>query len=544
MSKVAIYIRVSSVYQLDGDSLPIQRTDLKSYATMILECNDYVIFEDAGFSAGTTKRPKYQEMMLRIRQGEFTHLLVWKIDRISRNILDFCDLYQELKDLNVSFVSKMEQFDTSNAVGQALLKIILVFAELERHNASERSKAVLLAKAAAGEYTGFRIPFGYRRCKETNEYSIDEKEADIVRKIFDMYEAGHTSHAISVYLNELTLEKRIKKVWVSATIDRMLTNVFYTGVLRYNLRSYDSNKKWVINAPEDLVLLENDHPSIIGPIQFQKCLELYLHRKEHHFQHRTPLFADLLFCFEDNETLQWKKENPRIIESPSTYCCPRCACKNHRCINDAEIGSFILNYLSNLLRTYRRWTPEIPELTLKKSLFRGKNFQTIKALDKTDWSDFFNMIRNSRSVNPTFSEETVKSLKFDIQLEQRGIEKLNRLYNYVDSDMSEEEYLEYLDKMEGRIQSLTAKLKSMTKQNTNQIPEDIDFLYECHIFFMQYKLYHLNEIDFAELYDKVPFYELKHFLNRVIHRIYFENGRISAISFMNEHNHAHHFMYQ
>lgn len=140
-TKVAIYIRVSTSFQVDKDSLPMQRSDLVSYAKLILDTENYEIFEDAGYSGKNTDRPAYQEMMSRVRNGEFTHILVWKIDRISRNLLDFANMYQELKDLNVTFVSKSEQFQTNTAMGEAMLKIILVFAELERNMTSERVTA-------------------------------------------------------------------------------------------------------------------------------------------------------------------------------------------------------------------------------------------------------------------------------------------------------------------------------------------------------------------------------------------------------------------
>lgn len=72
-----------------------------------------------------------------------------------------------------------------------------------------------------------------------------------------------------------------------------------------------------------------------------------------------------------------------------------------------------------------------------------------------------------------FNEDSVKSLNYNIQLEQRGIEKLNQLYIYADSDMSEEKYLEEKDKIETKLQVLTTNLKRISKQNTKQIPEDI-----------------------------------------------------------------------
>ena len=113
--KVAIYIRVSTHWQVDKESLPVQRQDLISYCKLILNTDNYVIFEDPGYSAKNTDRPDFQRMMARVRTGEFTHILVWKIDRISRNLLDFAAMYQELKELGVTFVSKNEQFDTSTA---------------------------------------------------------------------------------------------------------------------------------------------------------------------------------------------------------------------------------------------------------------------------------------------------------------------------------------------------------------------------------------------------------------------------------------------
>lgn len=127
-TRVAIYVRVSTTYQVDKDSLPMQRQDLVACSKLILGTDDYVIFEYAGYSGKNMDRPKFQEMMSQIRAGLFTHLLVWKIDRISRNLLDLAGMYSELKVLGVIFVSKNEQFDTSTAMGEAMLKIILVFA--------------------------------------------------------------------------------------------------------------------------------------------------------------------------------------------------------------------------------------------------------------------------------------------------------------------------------------------------------------------------------------------------------------------------------
>lgn len=100
----ALYVRVSTKYQVDKDRLPLQRKKLKEYCNLI-DIPNYEIFEDDGYSAKNTDRPMFQEMMNRIRAGEFTHLIVWKVDRISRNLLDFASMYQELKERKVTFIS-------------------------------------------------------------------------------------------------------------------------------------------------------------------------------------------------------------------------------------------------------------------------------------------------------------------------------------------------------------------------------------------------------------------------------------------------------
>lgn len=201
MPKAAIYIRVSTHHQIDKDSLPLQREDLINYSKYALNIEDYVIFEDAGYSGKNTIRPSYQEMMTRLKNKEFTHLLVWKIDRISRNLIDFCSMYDEIKEYDVTFVSKNEQFDTSSAMGEAMLKIILVFAELERKLTAERVTAVMLDRASKGLWNGAPMPLGYKWDKATKYPIIDESEAKTIQFIYDQYLNCKSSTYVKNLLN-------------------------------------------------------------------------------------------------------------------------------------------------------------------------------------------------------------------------------------------------------------------------------------------------------------------------------------------------------
>ena len=217
VQKVAIYIRVSTQYQVDRASLPVQREELIAYCKYVLGIDNFEVFEDPGYSAKNTDRPDYQRMINRVRTGEFSHILVWKIDRISRNLLDFAAMYAELKKLGVTFVSKNEQFDTSSAMGEAMLKIILVFAELERNMTSERVSAIMLSRANGGVWNGGKIPFGYSYDKEQKVFHVLDDEAKIVLYIYDLYESIQSLTTVAKQLNEKGIRSRTGKPWNPVT---------------------------------------------------------------------------------------------------------------------------------------------------------------------------------------------------------------------------------------------------------------------------------------------------------------------------------------
>ena len=174
---VALYVRVSTGYQVDKDSLPHQKKELKAYCKHVLRIQEkqLQIFEDAGKSAKNTKRPAYERMMQAVRAGRVSHVIVYKIDRISRNLVDFSLMYDDFKRNRVTFISLNEQFDTSSAIGEAILKIILVFAELERKMTSERVTDIMLGRASQGLWNGANVPYGYKWDAVQEFPVVDEK---------------------------------------------------------------------------------------------------------------------------------------------------------------------------------------------------------------------------------------------------------------------------------------------------------------------------------------------------------------------------------
>lgn len=355
--RAALYIRVSTQYQVGGDSLNTQLETLTKYAQLVLHIQDVTVFEDAGFSGKNTSRPAYQKMMKALRQGEYTHLLVWKIDRISRNLLDFADLYQELKRLRISFISFNEQFDTSTAIGEAMLKIILVFAELERNMTAERVRANMIARAQKGIWNGGKIPLGYTRDKNTGDFQIEHSDIQTVRMIFDLYEECRSCLIVSRYLNQKGIKTKGNRLWAPTTVYDILTNPFYLGTLRYNRTSASTGR----NCEDDWVVIPDHHEAAIQAAQFEHCQELLQKQNSHsntrtYTQKHIHIFSGLLFCDYCGEMMT---AQPGKLLKKTGHQSSRFACRNRRnadCPNsftsDTTIGPVIFSILIETARLY------------------------------------------------------------------------------------------------------------------------------------------------------------------------------------------------
>lgn len=305
------------------------------------------------------------------------------------------------------------------------------------------------------------------------------------------------------------------------------------------MRTYSRNKKISYNNPEDIVLVENDHPAIISPEQYQICIQKYHNREKNHYQRRTPLFGKLLYCSNHRKPLAWIKENDRLFNSLAKYQCN--ACSDDVWITDTEIGTFVFSYLHNLLNLYREWTPDIPETTLKKRLLRGTVFKGIKEIEKEEFQNFLLAIKQAHFPD-TFDEKKLQALRFDIQLEERALEKLARLYNYKDSDLTESEYQREKKLIESRIRKIKEQIAELSSPEQSSIPIQIDFLSETYQFFLKHKLLTYKTIDFNKIFQDIPFYDLKHFLENIISRINVKNGAVSSITFISQENYVHHFV--
>jgi len=209
-------------------------------------------YTDKGYSGKNTDRPKFQEPMADIKR-----VVVYKLDRISRSILDFATMMETFQACNVEFVSSTEKFDTSTPMGRAMLYICIVFAQLERETIQKRVTDAYYSRCQRGFHMSGAAPFDFQLEPTTNQgirtkmMKPDPETADIARLMFEMYAQPSTSfgdiarhfadEGILIYDKELT----------RGFISQMLSNPIYAQADLDMYEFFKSQGTVVINEAAD-----------------------------------------------------------------------------------------------------------------------------------------------------------------------------------------------------------------------------------------------------------------------------------------------------
>ena len=195
--RVAIYTRVSSQEQVDnGTSLESQAEQLEAFC----KGQKWEIFNhyvDGGFSGKDGNRPGLESLRRDAKAGYFEKVAVWKLDRLARNQKLILGFEAEFREPDISLFSIKEMVDTQTSIGRTVFQVLGLTAEWERDNIAERTKTGRLQRMKDGYWASGRAPFGYDYNKETKHLVINEKEAEIVRKIFDLYASGKSLGSIA-----------------------------------------------------------------------------------------------------------------------------------------------------------------------------------------------------------------------------------------------------------------------------------------------------------------------------------------------------------
>lgn len=278
MSKrVAIYCRVSTIEQAEeGYSIDEQQLKLRQHCEFK---DDLVVelYEDRGISGkNISGRPGLKKLLDDASKNKFDLVLVWKLNRISRNLYDILKIVDLLDKNNIAFRSLSESFETETPQGRLQLNIIGAIGEFERETISENVKLGMSARAREGKWNGGKV-LGYDiveipsegKKRKNTKLVINETEATTIRRIFELYSKGNGYKAVVNTINKEGHRSKRGNAFATATVKEILTNPVYIGMIRYNLRQ-DWNKKRRKGINPNPILVEGEHDAIIDRETWEK----------------------------------------------------------------------------------------------------------------------------------------------------------------------------------------------------------------------------------------------------------------------------------
>jgi site-specific DNA recombinase len=269
--RIAIYCRVSTVEQAEeGYSIVEQERLLTEWCSKM----DYIVtkcYSDRGISGkAINNRPALKELLKDAEEKKFDMVLVWKINRISRKLTHVLEIAETLEMNNIAFKSYSEEFDNSTPAGKMQFQMMALVGEFERGTIAQNVKMGMIAKSKAGEWCGGQV-LGYdlvplekqQGAKRTKTVlTINEREAESVRFIFNEYANGKGYKAITNQLNKLGYKTKKGNNFSVGSIRDILTNPVYIGKIRYNVRqNWSEKRRRNINA--NPIITDGIHKSII-----------------------------------------------------------------------------------------------------------------------------------------------------------------------------------------------------------------------------------------------------------------------------------------
>lgn len=278
--RVAAYARVSTDSTEQETSYEAQVEYYSSYIKSHPEWIFVDVYADKGISGLDTKnRPEFTRMIADVEAKKIDLILVKSISRFSRNIVDVLKYVRILKSFNVKVFFEKEHLDSSDSKAEVLLSIMATLAQEESHSMSENIRWGIKRNMERGKVSFSYSRFlGYRR-GDNGEILIDEAEAKIVRKIYELYLSGKSSNEIAKILTIDNIPTPGgKKNWSDVVVTSILTNEKYTGnalLQKTYSKSFLDKKKHINKGEMPQYYVCNSHPAIIDQATFDKVQEIY-----------------------------------------------------------------------------------------------------------------------------------------------------------------------------------------------------------------------------------------------------------------------------
>ena len=427
--RIAVYSRRSK-FTGKGDSIGNQVELCKEYVRNLFG-EEYIgrcaVFEDEGFSGGNLKRPDLQRMMEEVRRHRFKAIVVYRLDRISRNISDFTGLIDELTKLGVSFISIREQFDTGSPMGRAMMFIISVFSQLERETIAERIRDNMHELAKTGRWLGGNTPIGFKS-DPVSKISIDGKtrksytlvpvpeEIEIPKMIYDLYTETDSLTAVEAELLRQRIRTKQGKAFSRFAIKAILQNPVYMvadkdaydyfverdadvcppaetfdgscGIMAYNRTAQEKGRTTQLLPVSHWIIAIGQHPGTVPSrqwIRVQGSLERNRSKAYRKPRNNEALLTGLLYCSCGER--MYPKQSRRTTasgETVYTYVCKmKERSKRERCdrrnANGNVLDAAIIGQIGSLTDHDSSF---ISQLEKSRELYTGKGERYEKQLEE------------------------------------------------------------------------------------------------------------------------------------------------------------------
>ena len=338
--RIAIYSRKSK-FTGKGESIGNQVELCKDYIRTHYgdrAAESSIIYEDEGFSGGNLNRPGFRKMMEAAKERKFKMIIVYRLDRISRNISDFSGLIEELSHLDIAFVSIKEQFDTGTPMGRAMMYIASVFSQLERETIAERIRDNMHELAKTGRWLGGITPTGYGsesiksvtvdgKTKKSCKLKLIPEEAELVKTIYDLFMESNSLTVTEAELMKRRLVSKNGKYFTRFSIKAILQNPVYMiadqdaydyfikndtelfsgreefdgthGILAYNRTDQEKGRTTVYLPMKEWIVPVGQHPGLIPGrvwIGVQEILEQNKSKSFRRPRNNEALLTGLLYC--------------------------------------------------------------------------------------------------------------------------------------------------------------------------------------------------------------------------------------------------------
>lgn len=467
-------------------------------------------------------------------------------------------MYDDFKYNNVTFISLNEQFDTSSAIGEAILKIILVFAELERKLTSERVTDVMIGRAQNGQWNGARVPYGWDWDEEKQCPVHSKKEAQYAIAMYEMYLNGGSTVSIRDYNNAHNIPTKRGGEWTSKTVADFLRNPINKGAYRYNYRESARGRK---KPNEEVVFIENVFPPLVEP----RIWELVNKRMDentlklntssmHTIRKNCNVFAGLIVCGKCGVNYQVTAKDRRKGSGfrPSSYTCTGKYQKNH-CdnlnVSDVKIGPFMINYIAAMVDASKSRKFIKDTKSLEQVLLSHISFSNIVGIANDSLQETLELISGySASKSALWSAETLsKEQQTDVDSKQselnerlqkvnRAMERLKKVYLFSDDGMDEKEFLEMKSSLEADRVKIENEIKGLSTPIATNV-DQVAFIKSASEFLLMHKINSGEFVDYKEL-ATLDEESLKQFMNSVIDHIVVRERKIVEIVFVNGLSHT------